>query len=200
MSTNPLTRNVTRVYRDASDAQRAHGAVWYVDAFTIADSLAVRHSIPTASAAGIIAALSPLNSWGANLNLAARFIAAGGMDSGYLSIGLRKANAILAGTDPLDVLKSDKVRNFYLAIASQGVEGVCVDRHAWAITVAERGADAHLSAKRYAAAAETYRRAARILSREAGQSLTAAQVQAATWVAWRSRFWSEGAWDKHDVA
>lgn len=171
---------------------------WYADAHHIADMLARKNGIPTNAASGIIAALSPLQSWGANVNLAARLIENGGLDSGYLSVGLRKANAILSGTDPLDVLLSDKVRNFYLSISAAGeTDAVCVDRHAWALATNRRGDETKLSGARYAAVADAYRRAATIATREAGTPVHAAQLQAITWVSWRARYWAEGAWDKH---
>lgn len=200
MSTSPLTRNVTAVYRSASDAHRTAGHDWYADAYRIADALAVRYAVSPVQATGVIAALSPLNSWGANINLAGRFLA-GKRDSGYLTVGLRKARAILAGEDPFIVLKSDKVRNFYACIVSAGeTDAVCVDRHAYSIAHNTRTTEVpSLTPTRYASIADTYRRAARILTREAGSPVHAAQVQAVTWVSWRSRFWADGAWDSHNA-
>jgi len=196
MSTNPLTRNVTGVYRTASVEHVQAGQDWYADAYRIAGSIAERHGVSTDTAAGIIAALSPLNSWGANVTLADRFIAAGGLNEGYLGVGLTKAQKILDGAAPLTVLKSDKVSNFYRCIATAGItDAVCVDRHAYSIAHASRTVQVpSLTPSRYAAIAETYRRAARILSRQ-GVKVSPAQVQAVTWVSWRSRYWSAGAFD-----
>lgn len=197
MSTHPLTRNVTAVFRTASDAHRESGMGWYADAYRVADALAVRYGVTPIVASGVIAALSPLNSWGANINLAGRFIAAGGLTEGYLGIGLRKAQRILDGAEPLTVLVSDKVANFYSSIVTAGeTDAVCVDRHAYSISHATRTVDVpSMTHKRYESIADTYRRAARILTREAGTPVHAAQVQAVTWVSWRTRFWSEGAFD-----
>ena len=198
------TRNVTRVFRLATEAQIAAGLDWYTDAHSVAQTMATAHGVSVAQAAGIIAALSPLNSWGANVNLANRLIASGGLTSGYLGVGLHKANAILAGTDPLVVLTSSKVRAFYLGILTQGeTDAVCIDRHAYDVASGTRHNDQTrptVSGKRYADAAEAYKRAARILSRETGETLSAAQVQAITWKAWRERYWAAGAWDAHTVA
>ena len=198
------TRNVTRVFRLATEAQIAAGLDWYTDAHSVAQTMATAHGVSVAQAAGIIAALSPLNSWGANVNLANRLIASGGLTSGYLGVGLRKANAILAGTDPLTVLTSSKVRAFYLGILANGeTDAVCIDRHAYDVASGTRHNDRTrptVSGKRYREAAEAYVRAAHILSRESGEKIHAAQVQAITWKAWRERYWAAGAWDAHTVA
>lgn len=189
------TRNITRLFRSASPERLARGLAWYGDAREVATALAVKNDVSVATASGVIAALSPLNSWGANVNLAARLLASGGLTEGYLKVGLAKANAILAGSDPLDVLRSDKVRNFYLCIESGGDTGaVCVDRHAYSLAVDVRFEGEtmpSLSAGRYAAVSAAYGRAAARLD------VSAARVQAVTWLEWRARFWADGAFDRH---
>lgn len=202
-SSLPTTRNVMRVLRNATPAQWEAGLTWYAEAHAFCTTLAAEHGVSVATVAGITAAGSPLNSWGSNRDLAARWLrrwAAGQSCDRYLGTGCRKGDAILAGADPLSQLRSDKVRNFFLCILTAGThaDAVCVDRHAWDITTNTRNTDESrpaLTGKRYAAAAETYRRAARIASRERGHYVSPAQVQAITWLAWRRRFWSEGAYD-----
>lgn len=199
----PETRNITRLFRTATMEQVVAGSDWYADAHRIADSFATKYGVSVDVAAGIIAALSPLQSYGANINLAARFLAAGGLHSGYLSVGLGKARAILAGADIESTLKGLKIINFYRSIATAGAEGTCIDRHAYSLAVNVRLFDESmpgLSPKRYAEVAERYARAARILSREYGVTITPAQVQAVTWVLWRAKFWAVGAFDKHEHA
>lgn len=191
-----MTRNITRVYRAATTDQRTAGLAWYADANGIAESLSARFQVTPRAAAGILAALSPLNSWGANINLATRFIREGGLSGGYLGTGLRKAHLILNGAEPSAVLTSDKVGAFFECIVSAGqTDAVCIDRHAWAIAVNERGSDVRLSHGRYAATAAAYVRAAAALS-ASGPAVTPAQTQAVTWVAWRARYWAAGAWDQ----
>lgn len=193
-----LTRNITKVFRSATAEEIQAGADWYADAYTIAEALAARYDVSVSTAAGVIAALSPLNSWGNNINLATRFIAAGGLDAGYLKANLAKARAILAGADVLTTLSGLKVQNFYLGIITRGAEGVCVDRHAYCLAVNDRSVTnsvPKLSPKRYAEIADAYVRAARILSREYDMRITPAQVQSVTWTLWRRMWWSEGAFD-----
>ncbi len=195
----PSTRNITRLFRQATDEQVTAGRMWYLEAYAAAVRFSREYGITEDQAAGVLAATSPLNSWGANVRLAERVIRAGGtMTTGYLGAGLRKANAILAGADIESTLNGLKTINFYRSIRSYGMDGTTIDRHSWSVAVNHRyegGVIPSLSPARYESAAECYRRAARILSAERGILLSAAVVQAVTWVQWRNKFWSEGAWD-----
>lgn len=199
----PSVRNITKLFRTASAEQVATGAAWYAEAHEYATTLATKHGLTVEAVAGIIAALSPMQSWGANINLAVRFLEAGGLHDGYLKGNLAKARAIFAGAAPLDTLGGDKVRNFYLSILTAGAEGVCIDRHAYSLAVNTRfteGSIPGLAGKRYAEVVSAYVRAARILSAEYGQTITPAQVQSVTWTLWRAKFWAVGAFDRHVLA
>lgn len=193
----PNTRNITRVFRKASLAEVQAGRGWYLAAHKIAGDLAVQYGVTREVAAGVLAATSPLNGWGPNVRLAGKVLAAGGTKTdGYLGLGLRKANAIIGGADPVATLKGHKTVNFYRSILTAGAEGVTVDRHAFSIAVGERVINTpSLSGKRYEEVAQYYRRAAVILSKEYGMELSAATVQAVTWVAFRRMYWAEGAFD-----
>lgn len=198
----PSTRNVTRIFREATPEQIQSGMDWYADARRIADTFADRHNLSVEIVAGVIAALSPLNSWGNNVNLTSRFLAAGGLDSGYLGANLAKACAILAGAPIEKTLSGLKVTNFYRSIISAGAEGVCIDRHAYSLAVNDRSVSNNipsLSPKRYAEVVETYVRAARILSRELETPITPAVVQSVTWTVWRNKWWNAGAFDAMEV-
>lgn len=198
----PSTRNVTRIFREATAEQVQAGMDWYADARRIAGVFADRYGVTVEIAAGVIAALSPLNSWGANLNLAARFLDAGGLDAGYLKANLAKARAILAGAEIESTLSGLKVTNFYRSIVSAGREGVCIDRHAYCLATNDRAVSndvPSLSPKRYAELVECYVRAAKILSRELGEAITPAVVQSVTWTVWRNKWWSAGAFDGEGV-
>ena len=195
----PTTRNVTRLFRQASLAEVKAGREWYAEAHKAAVGFAAEFGVTLEIAAGVLAATSPLNSWGANVRLARKVLAAGGTKTdGYLGLGLKKANAIIAGADVETTLNGTKTVNFYRSIRTAGQEGVTIDRHSWSVAVNHRydgGVIPSLSDRRYDAAAECYRRASRILSREYGMDLPPAVIQAVTWVQWRNKFWSAGAWD-----
>lgn len=179
----PNVGNVTRVYRYATDEQRMEGLAWYRNAHGFAVSLDPGNP---RRAAGVIAALSPKTSWARNVELAGRAYA-DGEASGTLGVSCRAADAILAGADPLDALTGPKVRSFFTLIADpeDGVS-VCIDRHAVDVALGERLTERDRSrwplARRglYGTFADCYR--------EAGDALgvSAADVQAVTWVAWRA--------------
>ncbi len=190
----PRPVNIVRVFNDALAA----GIVaddWYVIARREAAGMAERHGVTVEVAAGVIAAVSPLNSWGSNLALAERLLATRDFSRGYLTVGLTKARRIVEGAEPLDVLVSDKVANFYRSIVSEGRDGVCIDRHAWCIAVNKRMTEVRIGKAQYRAASASYVEATRRLNAEHGLDLTPAQVQSTTWVAWRRRYWSDGAFD-----
>jgi hypothetical protein len=200
----PHTRHITAVFRSATAEQIASALDWYADAHTVATALAVKNGLTLSASAGIIAALSPMQSWGANVNLAARFMSTpGGLTSGYLGANLAKAREILNGADAGKILTSPKVGAFYAGILHAGqTDTVCVDRHAYDIAVNRRLNDdtrPKMTKGQYAAIADMYKRAASILSRETEQVMSAAQVQAVCWVVWRARYWAPGAFDKHSV-
>lgn len=200
---NPSVRNITRVFREATPEEVQAGIDWYADAYRIAGIFADCYEVTREVAAGVIAALSPLNSWGANIALSARFLEAGGLDAGYLRANLAKARAILAGAPIEATLSGLKVVNFYRSIVSEGREGICLDRHAISLAHNDRSMSndvPSLSPKRYAELAEQYARAAKIMSRELGQAITPAVCQAVTWKCWRNKWWSAGAFDGEGVS
>lgn len=191
----PKTRYITKLYREAV-AEGVQGENWYSEAQGIAQRLADQHGLTLEQVAGILAALSPQNSWGANVKLAQRFLA-GRQHDGYFKVYLAFARRILAGEHPLDVMQGEKTRNFYLSIVSGGTEGVTVDRHAFDLAVNIRHTDAtrpRLTKRQYAVFADKYTRAAKRLG------VPTAVVQSVTWIAWRKKFWAEGAFDYKEVA
>lgn len=180
----PTARQVLRVYRQATDEQVTEGLRWYHHAHGVAASL---DPADPRRAAGVIAALSPRVAWARNVELAAR-ACADGRASGTLGSSQRAADAILAGGDPLAVLRGPKVRAFFTLIADpDDPVAVCVDRHGIDVAVGQRLREAQRSAwfplqRRglYDTFAGCYRRAARRLG------VRPAQVQAVTWVHWRT--------------
>lgn len=196
-----MVSNILSVFDTATDAQITAGIDWYADAYRIASAFShTARGLTIAQCAGVIAALSPLQSWGANVNIAGRLIEAGGLTSGYLSRGLAKANAILELDDHQairDTLRGLKTIAFFDGIRTRGrTDAVCIDRHAYSIAVGERVIDVPTITKpRYAAIAAAYADAADSLLGMHGFDLSGAQIQAITWLTWRNRYWTEGAFD-----
>jgi hypothetical protein len=203
--------NILRVWDDATPEQLARGREWYAEAYRTAQTFSVYYGVSIETAAGVLAATSPNNSWRANVKLAERILSTGDTSRGYFKTGLAKARRILDGENPETVFASKvyfKVANFYRAILSRGTNGVCVDRHAWDIYTGVRHTEdkstglpvrPQVAGKRYAEAMEAYNLAAAILSEREGRPVSGCEVQAVTWIVWRRRYWSEGAFDVEET-
>jgi hypothetical protein len=184
MTDTPSVSNVLAVYRGASADNIREGLSWYLDAHNYACLLSSTYDISVPTAAGIIAALSPMNGWENNKRKAMQLIRQDNGEGCGLYRNVEKAMRILRGGMPLDVLGGDKVRAFYMTILSPtGDIDPVIDRHAFDIAVGERTDEKRrgiLSRKGvYHQFAAVYRDAA------ISAGIGAAQMQAITWVAWR---------------
>lgn len=174
-------RNITSLWHIANDEEWEQGAHWYEQAHQTARLLA---DGDVRTGAGLLAALSPQTSWWLNVELASDAYETG-RASRHTRDSCGKANKILAGVDPVDVLPmTRKTGQFYLSILNpDDPEAVCIDRHAYDVAIGiplgewNRGLSAH---GRYKLIADSYREAARRL----GQLPSV--VQGVTWVAWRN--------------
>lgn len=178
---NPTAANVLTVWETATDDHRVSGMGWYALAHEIAHEISGGDIV---RGAGVLAALSPQKEWGLNIRLARRAFETG-VATGNTGNACDKANAILAGANPLDVMGNGlKTRNFYMNILDpECVESVTIDRHAYDVALAERSADnkrVSLTPKRYETFASAYRAAALELG------ILPQQLQAITWEAWRA--------------
>lgn len=199
MNIKPLTRNVTRAYRAADLHMTRQGREWYARARRLAEELDPENP---RRAAAIIAVLSPQLAWSKNVELArqvysdairhsVRGIFATAKDLPCLQKNARKAVMIMHGADPETVVRGPKVTAFWHIIAEPTRDDAVVcDRHAVDVALGRVTDDdtrnAILGRKGgYDAVAETYVRAARILSAETGETITPSEVQAVTWTYWR---------------
>jgi hypothetical protein len=178
------TRNITRAFRLSTPTDYADGMAWYTMAREYAGTL----DTDVSRAAGVIAALSPQQAWPTNKKMAGEFY--NGRRDVHTTDNVRKAERILNGETPLDILGGPKVRAFYKNIMGMDdAETVTIDRHA--IMVAEgriiqgEALKAYFGTKRNRQYVQEYVNAARILSKETGNHLTPAEVQATVWVWWR---------------
>jgi hypothetical protein len=183
------TRNITRAYRTATVADRVAGCGWYIAAHQVALGL---DSQDPARAAAVIAVLSPLLSWRRNVVEANNVYA--GRPVRTLGSNAQKARRIAAGADPEEIVRGPKVRAFWHTIADPAEpRAVVIDRHAIDIAagcvLGDKLRMSYLSRSgAYDEVSDKYRRAARHLSREFGQHITPAAVQATTWVYWRREY------------
>lgn len=172
--------NIVSVWYLASEEQVQAGRDWYRAAHETASLLA---DGDVRTGAGLLAALSPQTAWWLNVELACEAYDAG-TASRHTGDSCGKANKILAGIDPVDVLPMQrKTGQFYRCILDpEDSEAVCIDRHAHDVAVGfpygdwPRGLSTHT---RYETIADCYREAAKLLGE------LPSTVQAVTWVAWR---------------
>ena len=173
-------RNIRSLWWLATEQEEQEGRSWYPSAHRIAKMIADGDA---RKGAGVLAALSPQTPWWLNVELACDAFDAS-VATRHTRDSCRKANRILRGADPEDVLPMRrKTGHFFRCIADPSdPEAVCVDRHAYDICVGiplgewNRGLTAY---GRYALVADCYRRAAA----ELGE--LPSTVQAVCWVAWR---------------
>ncbi|MEU6381895.1 hypothetical protein [Streptomyces sp. NPDC046909] len=172
------TRAITEKWDAATSDQKRRGRDWYVKAHELAVEISGGDA---KKGAGVLAALSANKSWAENCRLARKAFTEG-TASGHVRDALNKANRIMAGEDPSEVLPMHlKTGYFYLCIADpENTESVVIDRHAHDIAVRtvygqrDRGLGA---LGRYTLLADCYRAAAK----EIGE--IPSKVQAVTWVA-----------------
>ncbi|MFJ5646351.1 hypothetical protein [Streptomyces sp. NPDC093223] len=172
------TRAITEKWDEATPDQKRRGRDWYVTAHELAVEIAGGDA---KKGAGVLAALSANKSWAENCRLARKAFTEE-IASGHTRDALTKANRIMQGTDPAEVLPMHlKTGCFYLCIADpENAESVVIDRHAHDIAVRqiygqrERGLGA---LRRYNVLADCYRAAARQIGE------IPSKVQAVTWVA-----------------
>lgn len=194
MNNTPSVANILAVYNNASAEDMRAGLGWYVDAHNWCVSMAGTHRPHlVARNAGIVAALSPLNGWGNNKRMAHRVISKRGMitvvkgQKNGIGIGanVTKAIAIYKGSDPMDVLKGNKVRAFYATILNPTGDIIpVIDRHAFDIAIGERTNDDRRKILERKGVYEQFANAYRDAAKVAG--IGSAQMQAITWLAWRN--------------
>lgn len=183
-----INRNLSAVWSLATPDEVAHGVRWYREANATARELADRCGATLAQAVGVIAAISPGSRWEKNLEDAEALLAAYAYAEPLPMVGtygrrnVLKAQAILRGAAPLDVLGGFKVRAFYANILSPDTPGpVTVDRHARGAAYQLRGdaaAEVRSDAE-YRYLADHFARGARRVG------LLPHEYQATLWVTWR---------------
>lgn len=182
---------IRRVFDHASEDELQKGIEWYRAAGNMCLQMYQSHPerIQTpAHGAGIVAALSPRNSWRENIERANLLIDTG--ETYGLGYVVRDARAILEGLDPYDVLfdparSNFKVRAFFLNMAEADTSSaVTIDRHGWAMIFDDRSIGdliLRYSADQYDWASDMFRCVAKEVE------MPAHEVQAVTWLVWRKK-------------
>lgn len=173
--------NILRVYDQATAEEIREGLEWYSSAHE--EIKAIHPDIRIGAA--IVAATSPGLRWERNIEVGRRII--DGEDLTGLGVrwydGVKKAKRILKGSNPLVVLKGNKVRCFYQCLLKPDNRlAVCIDGHAYAIWKGKRvtlNDVPTLTDRLYNAIARDYMEAAQTVG------VLPNQLQAVTWVVWR---------------
>lgn len=108
-----FARRLLAVWRAATRREKTAGARWYAEATRTAKTLARRYGVSHATAAGVMAAISPRLTWKYNVKAAEMILATASRVPGVFRASLVKALRILSGERPLQVLSGPKVRAFY---------------------------------------------------------------------------------------
>jgi hypothetical protein len=187
---NKNTKNILSVFEQATDAERVVGMNWYFRANSDARTFSRSYSLPVKVTAGVLAALSPNQSWRNNTKASAQVFLRWNQGESLAGVpaypaSIAKAESILKGGNPGDILKGLKTTSFYNNIVSPWTSSsVTVDGHGYSIwngkrTTLETTPSRIFRPKWYNTIAADYKTVAAELG------IRPNQVQAVTWVAWR---------------
>jgi len=193
MSTKNVN-NIKAVYLLATAQEKIDGANWYKSAHRIALNLADDYGLTLQTVAGVIASLSPRNRWSKNVidteNLIETFTrdpeSAVNVKVSTFNKNKDKALNILRNNQNFftdntrEILSGPKLNEFFNCIL--GVEDVCIDGHAYCIFNGSRTSlkdVPSIGVKLRAEIKSDFKKAA------AKFNISAAEMQAITWVTWR---------------
>ena len=186
------TRNILKVFAQCTDAELQHGLTWYSDAKQEAQKIADAYELPLHVVVGVIAALSPTNSWEMNIRNAdtmCRIFVDGGYvedtkPSTYKTMRDKAWSILQTMPHNIDdvafILNGPKITDFAYCIMGNDV--CVIDGHAWCIANADRRTMQevpNIGKKLRAELQQAYSNAGK------KHNMTAYEMQAATWVAWK---------------
>ena len=199
MSYSQLSHNAREIvakFTLATSQEVQLGCDWYPSAYKIAVRMAGTYGVPTETAAGVIAALSPNNRWERNIVDAEAMLkcyAAGGTRDDMLNVkvctyGKMKAKAVDILTrdiEIVEILNGKKLIEFYNCITNPRLNDVCIDGHAYSVWFGQRLTMKEVPAigKKLRSQIKTdYRDATAFINEELGEFFAPADIQAITWV------------------
>jgi len=189
--------NIIKIYKLATPEEKRDGIVWYANAYSDCNRIAIDLSVPVHIVTGVVAALSPNNKWDRNVvnarELIQVFVNGDDIDSVKVSTYhtmKRKAWSILEEMPDhegvISLLNGQKIVSFYRNI--MGDDTCTVDGHAKNIYYGERHGltddRTNVGKKEYKTISDAYVKAGKRV-RVNGRSLKAFEIQAITWVVWR---------------
>ena len=189
--------NIIKIYKLATPEEKRDGIVWYANAYSDCNRIALDLSVPVHIVTGVVAALSPNNKWDRNVTNARELIQAfvNGDDMDSVKVSTyhtmkKKAWSILEDMPDHEgvvvLLNGQKIVSFYRNI--MGDDTCTVDGHAKNIYYGERHGltddRTNVGKKEYKTISDAYVKAGKRV-RVNGRSLKAFEIQAITWVVWR---------------
>lgn len=185
-------RNINKVFAQVHEYELHHGLTWYETAKAECQTMADRYELPLHIVVGVCAALSPTNRWERNLidtdNMLQCYVEGGYVEDTAPCTYKKmrdKAWHILQDNphtieDTAFILKGPKITDFFLCIMGQDV--CVIDGHAWCIANADRR-----TMQEVPSIGKKLRQELQGAYSRAGKKhgMTAYQMQAATWVAWK---------------
>ena len=186
------TRNILKVFAQCSADEVQHGLNWYSNAKQEAQKIADTYQLPLHVVIGVIAALSPTNSWEMNIRNAdtmCRIFVDGGYvedtkPSTYKTMRDKAWSILQTMPHNIDdvafILNGPKITDFAYCIMGNDV--CVIDGHAWCIANADRRTMQevpNIGKKLRAELQQAYSNAGK------KHNMTAYEMQAATWVAWK---------------
>ena len=160
----------------ADDEAREAGFSWYGYARGFARALAKEAGVPLSVAAGVTAVLSPRVRWAQNKGAARTMLLDGQRPKGPIGTSIAKAERIIAGERPRDVVSGPKVSAFYRQIMGDN-NATVIDT--WMVQAAGLPAGYSLKPAEYEVLAEGLRIAAKCAKVPCGQ------FQAVVWTSIR---------------
>tara|TARA_R110000796_G_scaffold227915_1_gene344893 strand:+ start:1050 stop:1634 length:585 start_codon:yes stop_codon:yes gene_type:complete len=187
-----FVRNINKVFAQVTASELKHGQTWYADAKAACQTMADAYELPLRVVVGVVAALSPTNKWERNLTDADNMLRIF-MGGGYVEETMPctyktmrdKAWGILTDMpgnedDVAAILNGPKITDFFHCIMGHDV--CVIDGHAWCIANADRRTMVEVPS-----IGKKLRKDLQGAYSRAGKKhgLTAYEMQAATWVAWK---------------
>jgi hypothetical protein len=185
--------NINKVFKQATQAELAHGLEWYKAARAACQAMADTCELPLAVVVGVVAALSPTNRWERNLidadNMLQTFISGGYVEATapctyktmrdkawkILEDGIEQDAGDIAKT-----LNGPKITDFFWCI--MGADVCVIDGHAWCIAYGDRR-----TMQEVPSIGKKLRNELQAAYSKAGKmhGITAFEMQAVTWVTWK---------------
>lgn len=135
LTTRGVVSRLTNYYKNSSAEHKARGMSWYNEAHQFCVDLGVKAGVPTFQVAGVVSALSPMQSWDINRDNAAKFLI-DKKDDVHTKAQVAKAHECLRADTPEEIftlLTKDGVKTswfFWNILYPNESAGVTIDRHA----------------------------------------------------------------------